>query len=80
MSWLADAEVETAQEREDKRMSGLKQAIRTKRDKLLTETDHLIMPDYPDKPLGVDAYRQKLRDVTEQKTFPESVVWPEFVQ
>lgn len=54
--------------------------IRAARDVLLTETDHLVMPDYPisEEDLSlVKAYRQALRDITEQEGFPRSVEWPE---
>jgi len=77
MSWLNEAEVETAEEREQKRVESLKQSIRSKRDKLLLETDYLIMPDYPSKPEGIEAYRQALRDITDQAGFPDNIDWPE---
>lgn len=54
--------------------------LRQKRDLLLTETDYLLMSDYPisDKDLAlVKAYRQALRDIPEQEGFPHSVAWPE---
>lgn len=54
--------------------------IRAARDVLLSETDHLVMPDYPisEEDLSlVKAYRQALRDITEQEGFPRSVEWPE---
>ncbi len=53
--------------------------IREKRNLLLSETDHLTQPDYPitnrDEML---AYRQALRDITNQDGFPTEVNWPEF--
>lgn len=54
--------------------------LRQKRDLLLTETDYLLMSDYPiaDKDLDlVKVYRQALRDVPGQVGFPRSVEWPE---
>ena len=54
--------------------------IRAHRDRLLAETDYLLMPDYPLAGESLDAlavYRQALRDITKQETFPQSVVWPE---
>ena len=54
--------------------------LRQKRDLLLTETDYLLMSDYPisDKDLDlVKIYRQALRDVPGQVGFPRSVEWPE---
>lgn len=50
--------------------------VRGERDRLLLETDYLVMPDYPSKPAGIESYRQALRDVTEQAGFPEAVEWP----
>lgn len=54
--------------------------IRAQRDRLLAETDYLLMPDYPLAGESLDAlavYRQALRDITTQETFPSSVAWPE---
>ena len=53
--------------------------IRQQRDALLSETDYLMMPDYPMSELAMEnlkVYRQALRDVPEQPDFPNSVVWP----
>ena len=55
-------------------------AIREQRDRLISETDFYMMPDYPASTEGlvtVKAYRQALRDITTQETFPESVTWPD---
>lgn len=55
------------------------QAIREERNRLLAETDYLLMPDYPlseEELVEVKAYRQQLRDLTEQEGFPDSVVFP----
>ena len=60
-------------------MNELAQQIRVKRNSLLSQTDYLMMPDYPiakehqDK---IKTYRQALRDITAQKSFPENVVFP----
>lgn len=54
--------------------------IRRQRDYLLAKTDYLVMPDYPidaETLAAVKVYRQELRDITSQKTFPKSVTWPE---
>jgi hypothetical protein len=53
--------------------------VREKRDKLIAETDYLLMPDYPisDKNLeSIKAYRQALRDLPQQEEFPLDVMWP----
>lgn len=53
-------------------------AVRTERDARLTSCDWTQMPD---SPLVGDAewmaYRQDLRDITDQDGFPGGVVWPE---
>lgn len=55
-------------------------AVRKRRDRLIAETDFLLMPDYPisaDDLAAVKTYRQKLRDVPQQSGFPIQVEWPE---
>lgn len=55
-------------------------AAREKRDRILAETDFLLMPDYPISPealAALKAYRQALRDVPEQAGFPSKIEWPE---
>ena len=54
--------------------------LRQKRDMLLSETDKYMTIDYPiseDKKQELKEYRQSLRDITNQKGFPENVIWPE---
>lgn len=50
--------------------------IRVKRDELLKESDPMILSDHPvtDKE-AVKAYRQALRDITDQKNL-KKIVWP----
>ena len=53
---------------------------RRERDRLLAETDFLIMPDYPldeKARAAVTLYRQALRDISKQEGFPETILWPE---
>lgn len=54
---------------------GRASAIRRKRDELLYMTDNSALSD---RTLSAEmtAYRQALRDVTTQETFPTSVTWP----
>ena len=49
--------------------------IRNKRNKLLEETDWWGLSDHT---MTTDqiAYRQNLRDVTDQASFPKSITWP----
>ena len=51
---------------------------RGKRDKLLGDSDYVLMPDYPlaDKSEW-ETYRQALRDVPQQMLLPDEVVWPD---
>lgn len=52
-------------------------AIRTQRDKLLSDCDWTQVADAPvDKQVWA-TYRQALRDITSQETFPNSVTWPD---
>ncbi len=50
-------------------------AIRDKRDELLSMTDNTALSD---RTLSAEmiAYRQALRDITTQETFPTNVTWP----
>lgn len=48
-----------------------------KRNKLLTDSDWTQLPDVSVDKAAWAAYRQKLRDLTDQTGFPSSVIWPE---
>lgn len=61
----------------------LARKARAKRDRLLSACDYYVMPDYPSSEEGlveVKAYRQALRDVTKQATFPNIIEWPSIPQ
>ena len=48
-------------------------SVRAERDKRITATDYLVMPDYPldtDKLEEIKAYRQALRNIPQQLGFP----------
>lgn len=54
--------------------------IRTQRDALLSQTDYLMMPDYPiseEYREKIKLYRQELRDITKQENFPTDVTFPD---
>lgn len=53
------------------------QSVRNKRDKLIAATDYYMLSDAPTPPAGLAAYRQALRDITEQPGFPFDIQWPE---
>lgn len=50
--------------------------IRAKRNKLLKNSDHKVMPDYPSDKEAWGTYRQALRDITKTFTDPNEVIWP----
>lgn len=50
--------------------------VRAYRNKLLNETDWMALSDNV-MPPEVAKYRQALRDISNQPTFPYSVTWPE---
>tara|TARA_R110001606_G_scaffold307411_1_gene454391 strand:+ start:42 stop:467 length:426 start_codon:yes stop_codon:yes gene_type:complete len=49
--------------------------VRSKRDRLLSDTDWMALSDVTMTPDWA-TYRQALRDITGQSGFPHSVVWP----
>ena len=52
------------------------QRIRTKRDRLLQESDWTQLNDAPVDREAWAQYRQALRDLPQQEGFPGEVVWP----
>lgn len=70
---------EIPQKTEDDIKSEAAESVREKRDALISETDFLMMPDYPisdEDREAVKAYRQALRDVPQQSGFPQEIYWP----
>jgi len=51
-------------------------AVRTQRDKLLSESDWTQVADAPVDQAAWATYRQSLRDVPAQSGFPHSIEWP----
>ena len=54
--------------------------VRLERNRLLSNTDHLIQSDYPisdEKKQEIKVYRQALRDIPQQDGFPDNIVWPD---
>lgn len=71
------------QERATKRFKLLAAPIVERRNGLLEDSDKCVLEDYPltpEKKLQWLEYRQALRDITLQASFPESVDWPEAPQ
>lgn len=57
-----------------------KRRIRFRRDRILSRTDWTTLPDSPLSDKNKEKakeYRQKLRDITSQKGFPDEVKWPD---
>ena len=50
---------------------------REKRDRLLAATDWTSMSDSPTQELRMVTYRQALRDISGQESFPDTIVWPQ---
>ena len=65
---------------EQQRLSELKAQIRATRNELLRETDFVTacsdVSFTPEQVSEVEAYRAALRNITDQRGFPESVEWP----
>lgn len=66
---------EKTQEEIDAWVEAKAESIRSQRNQLLAETDYLALSDNT-LTLEMAAYRQALRDITNQVDFPENVTWP----
>jgi hypothetical protein len=83
--WLQTWEIvertfDTEEERAEAQEAYIKfkwEEIRAIRDYELGRTDWYALPDAPEMPPEVVAYRQALRDITDTYDNPEDVVWPE---
>ena len=65
---------------EDHEYSHKKSEIIRRRNLLLSESDYLMMVDYPisdEKKQEIKVYRQALRDIPQQDGFPDNIVWPD---
>ena len=77
MSFLKN--IKTPDDLVRERNDQLAKSIRSKRNQLIADTDYMVMPDYPitsEQLIAVQAYRQELRDITNQEGFPNDVVFP----
>lgn len=77
LSWSVEKIPEKTPE---EKLAETEEEVRSKRDRLIADTDYLLMNDYPisEEDLAVvKAYRTALRDVPQQEGFPYEVVWPE---
>jgi len=51
-------------------------SIRLKRSRLLAETDYLAMQDQPNMSNDMQIYRKKLRDLPQDNSDPDNILWP----
>jgi predicted phosphoribosyltransferase len=70
------SKVKTSQQLEQEELDRKAESIRNERNQLLSKTDFMVLPDSGYDTPEVRAYRQALRDITEQEYFPEDVDWP----
>lgn len=71
-----DAEIAAWEAEESERKAA---AIREERNKLITATDWRALADQTLSDEWRD-YRQALRDISSQETFPDEVIWPQTPQ
>lgn len=57
-------------------LDALAKSARAKRDRLLARSDWTQVADAPVDQQAWAAYRQSLRDITQQAGFPNDVTWP----
>ena len=77
LSWSVE---KIPEKTEAEKLEEAEQAVRAKRDGLISATDYLLTHDYPisaEDLEAVKAYRTALRDVPQQEGFPYAVTWPE---
>ena len=68
---------------EQDRLKRLAEQIRAERNRKLAETDWMVLPDVPIRQAEREAvlqYRQALRDIPQQRGFPEVVIWPDITK
>lgn len=61
-------------------MESLERKARETRDQKIAKTDYLLMVDYPiseEDLMSIKEYRQALRDVPNQPSFPINIEWPD---
>lgn len=68
---------DTLETAEARRLQNVGNQVRQKRNKLLAATDWWVLTDSPEATPEELAYRQALRDITDQEGFPDSVTFPE---
>jgi hypothetical protein len=61
---------------DEQRIKGIEANTLRTRDFLLIQSDWTMLPDAPTDKKAWKAYRQALRDITQQPGFPDNIVWP----
>ncbi|MFU0965706.1 tail fiber assembly protein [Kluyvera ascorbata] len=61
---------------QEKRKEVIAEQVRQQRDRLLAECDWRSLPDAPSNRDEWLAYRQQLRDITQQPGFPDNIQFP----
>lgn len=79
--YSTQAEIDAAIAAENqKKIEGKSAIIRNERNKLLQESDWIVIKSFESNqniPAAWEIYRQALRDIPQQAGFPDNVVWPE---
>ncbi len=76
-SWVQGWEISPASSEEvAQRLADLAQNARATRDGLLTRSDWTQLPDAPVNAGTWAAYRNSLRNLTSQESFPHDIIWP----
>ena len=70
------SKLKTAEQKQQEALESLANTVRAERDKRLAATDFYLLPDVPQSPETLLAYRQALREVPQQAGFPALVEWP----
>lgn len=81
VEWLDDSITQPSESAIDAKYNELVAAqplnrVREERDHRLAETDHWALADLPDMTQAQIDYRQALRDITDNCTSLDDVVWP----
>ena len=73
----------TKEQVEQERLKRLAEQVRAERNRKLAETDWMVLPDAPIRQVEREAvlqYRQALRDIPQQKGFPDQIIWPKLME
>ena len=78
LEWIdGEAVIREMTKEEVAALAPTEEQVRASRNALLVESDWTQLKDAPVDQLAWATYRQALRDITSQKGFPASVIWPD---